>query len=213
MSKFALIPALLAAGLMTGAQAAQAASIPLTATVNSPTLTLSIAYGSGVISQTSTPPTTDSSLSGLTFPAVNPSSSTQTVTASDYVVQHATATNLTGPTAWTLAWSSAGLVNTANTADTIAPSDISVDTAFGGHNAEWTGNSTSGTSTYMMGLGSQTNGSVSSTATNWDTGGTMELDDGSGTTSIIADQPTLTIPANTPPGTYSGAITATASLQ
>lgn len=207
-----------AGSLLMWPAATLAASIPLTASVSAPpSLTLSLSYGSGTLSSSSTSaPATSSSVSGITFPAVSASSSaSQTVTATTWVEQHVSVSGLTASGSYTLAWSSSGLTNTANTADTIAPSAIAITGT-----SVWVGNSSGAVSNDFYGFGGQTGPtSLSSTPENW----AMENGSGGGEDFVVGDpsstnetiidaQPVLTIPSGTAAGTYSGAITATAAL-
>ena len=204
--------------LMTWPAATFAASIPVSATVtSSPTLTLSIAYGSGTLSNSATTaPSTSTSVSGITFPAVSASSSgAQTVTATTWVQQHVSVSGLTASGSYTLAWSSNGLTNNSNSADTIAPSGLSLSGS-----SIWTGNSSGGVSNDFYGFGGQTGPTtLSTTPENWamengaNGGEDFVVGDSASTNETIVDaQPILTIPSGTAAGTYTGTITATAAL-
>lgn len=193
---------------------AAAASIPTAVTVEqaAPVLTQSTEYGpaaSGWNSSTTTAPTTGSETS-LTFPtATLPSGSGVSVLSSDWVGVKVSVANATSSTDWEVYGSSTKLTNSTNSADTIAASAIKIPNgAYGSVGALTVGGGGSWSSSSPGLPGGTVNaGDFSSTSTAlW---ASMSAE----STSLLAFQPELAVPANTPPGTYSGTITLSAQIQ
>ncbi len=207
--KWAIAIALMSAGLVAGPAALAATTdVPIAATVSAPAattgFTVAAAYGSGALSSSqSTLPTTSSGVTGITFPSVTAGTSAVTTTATSYVELGISAPDATSGTTYDIAASSSGLVNSADSADTIPASDITLP-GYGGGGHEWIGSS-SGLASDVSGIGAAGT-ALSDTATtiysNWSA---TQLTD-------VALQPQITIPANAAAGTYDGDIDLTVAL-
>ncbi len=207
--KWALAAGLMSAGLVAGPAAmAATTSVPVEATVTAPAATtgfsVSAAYGSGTLnSSQSSVPATSSSVTGIAFPSVTAGTSATTATASGYVELGVDAPNATSSTTYDISASSTGLANSVDLSKVIPASDITLP-GYAGGGSEWVGSS-SGLASDVGGIGSS-GIPLSSTATtiyaNWSA---TQLTD-------VALQPQITIPANTPAGTYDGDIALTVTL-
>lgn len=162
-----------------------------------PTISITTAFGTGTLSTTPS-----SGLSALTFPAVTESSSAQTVTASDWVAVEATVTNATSGTTWAVYGSATALAESGGSG-TIPADDLAVPGTAG--NA-WAGTA-SGGGTYLGSGNAGLNGVALSGSSQL-----LYTDLSPTSQPVLVFQPTLTVPANTPAGSYTGTIDLSAGL-
>jgi len=188
-----------------GPSALAATSVTENATVKAPpapTITVSTAFGTGHLYGASTAPTTSTSDTSITFPAVTTSSATRTVNASDWVAVEANVSNATSSTTWTVYGTGTSLTDSGS--GSIPASDVSVP---GVDSSDWAG--VAGGSGGNLSIGNTAgidSVALSSTSTSLYHG----LSASSQT--FLAFRPSLTIPANTPAGSYTGTIDLTTAV-
>jgi hypothetical protein len=184
---------------LTLAPAALAAPVTVQENIKpppAPTIAITTAFGTGTLS--TTPSGSDSS---LTFPAVTQSSSSQTVNASDWVEVQASVTNATSGTTWAVYGSGTALTASGGSG-AIPASDLTVPGTAG--NA-WAGTSSGGT--YLGSGNASLNGVALSSSSQL-----LYTDLSPSSQKDLVFQPTLTVPANTPAGSYTGTMDLSASL-
>ena len=181
-----------------------ASSVPVAATVQSPppSMSVSTVLGSATSGWNASAPSPDSSLTTLTFPTITTSSSsaTQYVPASHWVGLSVSIANATGSTEYAVYASSTALASGSNV---LPPSDLRLPSEIYGNFYTTSGGSTSITSP----IAAVGNGyALSSTSTDL-------YDNFAASNQVVDLQPVLKIPSGTAPGTYSGTLALTASLQ